>query len=66
MTNPVFLPKFATALVAAGLIFVASVPVSAQAPIEVLLVTGQNNRAHNWEVSSPIVRRHLETPGGSW
>ena len=34
---------------------------SAQAPIKVLLITGQSNPFHNWEVSSPIVKRELET-----
>ena len=36
---------------------------TAQAPIQVLLVTGQSNRYHNWEVSSPIVKRQLEESG---
>lgn len=36
---------------------------AAPAPIKVLLVTGQSNRYHNWEVSSPIVRRRLEESG---
>ena len=36
---------------------------SAQTPIQVLLVTGQSNRYHNWEVSSPIVKRRLEESG---
>jgi type 1 glutamine amidotransferase len=36
---------------------------SAQTPIKVLLVTGQSNRYHNWEVSSPIVKRQLEESG---
>src|SRR6476620_10532986 len=35
----------------------------AQSRIKVLLVTGQSNRYHNWEVSSPIVRRLLEESG---
>ena len=30
---------------------------SAQPPIPVLLVTGQSNQYHNWEISSPIVKR---------
>src|SRR5262245_34976804 len=34
--------------------------VPAQTPIKVLLITGQSNRYHNWEVSSPIVKRQLE------
>lgn len=37
--------------------------VTAQAPIRVLLVTGQSNRYHNWEVSSPVVKRQLEESG---
>ena len=36
---------------------------SAQTPIQVLLITGQSNRYHNWEVSSPIVKRQLEESG---
>ena len=35
----------------------------AQSRIKVLLVTGQSNRYHNWEVSSPIVKRLLEDSG---
>lgn len=36
---------------------------SAQAPIKVLLVTGQSNRYHNWAVSSVIIKRQLEASG---
>jgi hypothetical protein len=36
---------------------------SAQAPIHVLLVTGQSNRYHNWPVSSAIIKRQLEESG---
>src|SRR5215210_7014605 len=36
---------------------------SAQTAIQVLLITGQSNRYHNWEVSSPIVKRQLEASG---
>src|SRR5207247_10298221 len=35
----------------------------APTPIKILLVTGQSNRYHNWEVSSPIVKRQLEETG---
>ncbi|MCC7009577.1 MAG: ThuA domain-containing protein [Acidobacteria bacterium] len=33
---------------------------SAQAPLEVLLITGQSNQFHNWRVSSAIIKRQLE------
>lgn len=33
------------------------------ASIDVLLITGQSNRYHNWQVSSPIVKRQLEESG---
>jgi type 1 glutamine amidotransferase len=36
---------------------------SAQTAIQVLLITGQSNQYHNWEVSSPIVKRQLEASG---
>lgn len=48
----------AAALVVAAI--AAKSAVSAQAPIKVLLITGQSNPFHNWEVSSPIVKRELE------
>jgi hypothetical protein len=54
---------------AAGVLFVATLALAAgrlapaQSPIKVLLVTGQSNRYHNWEVSSPIVKRQLEESG---
>ena len=48
----------AAALVVA--VFVAKSAVFAQAPIKVLLVTGQSNRFHNWVISSRIVKRELE------
>jgi type 1 glutamine amidotransferase len=50
---------FAALLVSAVSFFENKI-VNAQTPIEVLLVTGQSNRYHNWEVSSPIVKRQLE------
>ena len=34
--------------------------VLAQAPVRVLLITGQSNRFHNWPVSSAIIKRQLE------
>ena len=33
------------------------------APIGILLITGQSNRYHNWEVSSPIAKHQLEEGG---
>jgi type 1 glutamine amidotransferase len=42
---------------------VGNLLVTAQTPIKVLLVTGQSNRYHNWEVSSPIIKRQLEEAG---
>ena len=48
-------------LVVAALI--ANSTVSAQAPIKVLLLTGQSNPFHNWAVSSAIVKRQLEATG---
>ena len=51
----------AAALVIA--VFVAKSAIFAQAPIKVLLVTGQSNRFHNWVVSSRIVKRELEASG---
>jgi uncharacterized protein len=50
---------FAALLVSAVSFFDNKI-VKAQTPITVLLVTGQSNRYHNWEVSSPIVKRQLE------
>src|SRR4026208_558803 len=50
----------------AAALFVAAIAlavVPAQSRINVLLVTGQSNRYHNWEVSSPIVKRLLEDSG---
>jgi hypothetical protein len=44
--------KYGAALLVAALVAATDV-VSTQAPIRVLLVTGQSNRYHNWEVSSP-------------
>jgi uncharacterized protein len=55
--------KGATALLAVALALAAGSVAPAQSRIKVLLVTGQSNRYHNWEVSSPIVRRHLEDSG---
>ena len=51
--------KYGAALLVAALVAATDVA-STQAPIRVLLVTGQSNRYHNWEVSSPIVKRQLE------
>ena len=53
----------ATALFVAVIALAAGSVVSTQSRIKVLLVTGQSNRYHNWEVSSPIVRRLLEDSG---
>lgn len=49
------------ALVSLPLAVRAFVP--AQAPIRVLLVTGQSNQYHNWPVTSAIIRRQLEESG---
>src|SRR3954454_21043313 len=53
----------AALLVAAIVLAAGSVVVPAQSRIKVLLVTGQSNRYHNWEVSSPIVKRLLDDSG---
>src|SRR3989442_14347742 len=55
--------KSAAALLVATIVLAAGSVVPAQSRIKVLLVTGQSNRYHNWEVSSPIVRRQLEDSG---
>src|SRR6187431_408373 len=55
--------KGAAALCVVTLALAAGSVVPAQSRINVLLVTGQSNRYHNWEVSSPIVRRQLEDSG---
>src|SRR5690349_2021670 len=49
--------------VLAILALAATSTLPAQSRIKVLLVTGQSNRYHNWEVSSPIVKRILEDAG---
>jgi len=51
------------ALVVAALPFGVDSRVTVQTPIKVLLITGQSNRYHNWEVSSPIIKRQLEESG---
>ena len=64
MTSVVRALKYAAALFVAVTALPASNRLtSAQTPIRVLLVTGQSNRYHNWEVSSPIVKRQLEESG---
>src|SRR4029453_3705625 len=65
MTSVVHALKCAAALLVAGaaLPLAANRLTSAQTPIQVLLSPGQNNRYHNWEVSSPIVKRQLEESG---
>ena len=59
------LPEGVAALLLAplGLAAGSAKPAPAQSRIKVLLVTGQSNRYHNWEVSSPIVARQLEDSG---
>jgi len=52
--------RYGAALFVAALTFALGTVVPAQAPIKVLLVTGESNRYHNWEVSSPIVKRQLD------
>jgi len=42
-----------------GLVIALTTVASVQTPIKVLLVTGQSNRYHNWEVSSQIGRAHV-------
>ena len=66
MTRVVHTPKCAAALfvVLAALPLASNRLMSAQTPIQVLLVTGQSNRYHNWEVSSPIVKRTVTFPRG--
>ena len=65
MTSVVHALKCAAALfVGLAAVSVASnTQTSAQTLIQVLLITGQSNRYHNWEVSSPIVKRQLEESG---
>src|SRR3954470_1162793 len=53
----------AAALFVAAIALAAGNVVPAQSRINVLLVTGQSNRYHNWEVSSPIVKRLLDDSG---
>jgi hypothetical protein len=53
----------AAVLFLAAIALAAASVVPAQSRINVLLVTGQSNRYHNWEVSSPIVKRLLEDSG---
>jgi type 1 glutamine amidotransferase len=55
--------RSAAALAVAALSFGANGRTTMQTPIRVLLVTGQSNRYHNWEVSSPIIKRQLEASG---
>ena len=52
--------RYAAAVCVAALLFTANSLTPAQTPIKVLLITGQSNRYHNWEVSSPIVKRWLD------
>ena len=52
--------RLGAAVLVAAMPFAANSLTPAQTPIAVLLVTGQSNRYHNWEVSSPIVKRWLE------
>jgi type 1 glutamine amidotransferase len=52
----------ATILILAAALTSAS-SLSAQAPLKILLITGQSNRYHNWPVSSPIIKRQLEESG---
>ena len=59
MTLTRFVALVATILPLAGRAVVSA----QQAPIKVLLVTGQSNRYHNWAVSSVIIKRQLEEGG---
>ena len=63
MTSVVHALKSVAALLAAVAVVASTGRTTAQAPIQVLLITGQSNRYHNWEVSSPIVKRQLEVRG---
>ena len=61
-------PRRLITVIAAAVAFVlatlvADSTMSAQAPIKVLLVTGQSNQFHNWAVSSAIVKRQLAATG---
>ena len=55
--------RYCAVLFAAALHVSSGGAPSAQTPIKILLITGQSNRYHNWEVSSPIVKRQLEESG---
>jgi uncharacterized protein len=65
MTSALDALKYAAALfvAVAALPFASNRLAPAQTPIKVLLVTGQSNRYHNWQVSSPIIKRQLEESG---
>jgi len=54
---------FVSLLAAAVLPVATHALVSLQAPIKVLLITGQSNQYHNWPVSSALIRRQLEGSG---
>src|SRR5690349_20794026 len=56
-------PSAAAVLWGAAIALGSGSVLPAQSRIKVLLVTGQSNQYHNWEVSSPIVRRLLEDSG---
>ena len=56
-------PAAAAVLLGAAIALAAGSVLPAQSRIKVLLVTGQSNQYHNWEVSSPIVRRLLAESG---
>ena len=62
-SSPCYALKGVAGLLVATLALAAGSVVPAQSRIKVLLVTGQSHRGHNWEISSPIVRRHLEDSG---
>src|SRR3954463_9991994 len=62
-SSPWYSLKGAALLLVAAIALASGSLVSAQTRIKVLLVTGQSNRYHNWEVSSPIVKRQLEESG---
>src|SRR5262245_59548702 len=55
--------RLAAGLLVTALLFAAQTVVQTQTSIKILLITGQSNRYHNWEVSSPIVKRHLDASG---
>src|SRR4029453_12968699 len=63
MVSNAYSLKAAAALFVAVIGLAAGGVVLAQSRINVLLVTGQSNRYHNWEASSQVVKGLLEDSG---